>query len=328
MMCKHEIIGKPYNSQILGLKNSPLDTLAQVPTKDGGRSVKSLKKRARAKYFTLERLQPLLKIQSPLHKQYMRALYCAHELVQEGGKIITKYCNSRVCHVCNRIRTGKFLNAYEIPMRELGGLEFVTLTVPNCSEKSLPFVVSEMLKNSTNIRRVFRERRHVKISGIQKLEITYNDERKDFHPHLHIVVNKGVGHEMIMEWMKRYPSASIKAQDVRIADENSYRELFKYTTKFKKYTGREDVVMENAQALDIIMRSLHGRRTLQPFGDLKKHQVSEDVDETDAQEYSDIPDTSMSMQVWIWQDHDWVNSDGILLSGYIPSNIQLIEKIE
>jgi len=126
-----------------------------------------------------------------------------------------------------------------------------------------------------------------------------------------------VGEELINEWLKRFPEANRGAQDIRSADENSMIELFKYTTKLttkNKVTREGDqVTMEvNPEALDTIFRSLYKKRAFQSMGWVK--QVSEDIDEVDAQIVEDVED---GVDVWKWEQEasDWVNSYGELLTG-------------
>ncbi len=72
---------KDTNSSNTTKKSASLDTLAQLPTAD-----KTLYKKARAKYYTNAIVAPLLYLDSPLHKQYQRAYYCNHTIIQDGNK--------------------------------------------------------------------------------------------------------------------------------------------------------------------------------------------------------------------------------------------------
>ena len=299
----------------------PLDTLAQLPTK----GVKTLQKKARSKWYTYASIQPLLKIEdSPLHKQYKNALNCCNVLEQRDNKITAKHCNSRACHICNRIRTAKFMNGYITPLQELGELEFVTLTIPNVSDHILERMVRIMTKRIGDIIRVLNERRKMGVSGIRKIEITYNEKTDTYHPHLHLLVTKGAGKEIVKEWLIRWPQAKRIAQDCRNADKNSLNELFKYTTKvFKKNDTK--TIQINAKALDIILRALHKKRTFQTFGKISKIKVSEEVEQIESQEFTDLPLTR-DFDYWVWNNNDWFShKDGIPLTNYKPPNIQFIE---
>lgn len=290
----------------------PLDTLGQLPTKD----LKNLWKRARSKWYTTAIVGRLLFLGSSLNSYYQRAFYCSHILKQEGNKITAKYCDTRVCHICNRIRTARLMNHYVDQLLNLGEIEFVTLTVPNCSAAALNTVVDEMIKKSSNINRVFRERRNLDISGIRKLEITYNADKDSYHPHLHILVSGGIGNEMVDEWLKRNPDASIKAQDVRPADQKSLNELFKYTTKIA--VKQKQALTVYIPALDVILRSLSGRRCFQPFGKIRA--VDEEITGLQSEEYEGIPE--YDFVEWIWDECDWVNGKETL-TGYISPDFEI-----
>ena len=290
-------------------ENPFLDTLAQPPRNSTEKRGKNLKKRARSKWYTRNIVYSLVDLKSPLTKYYWRAYHCNDCIQQEGKQLKSRYCNTRICHVCNRIRTAKMMNGY---MKQLScrDIEFVTLTVPNVCDTALAYTVENITKTITIIMRKFRERKGISINGIRKIEITYNSNTNTYHPHLHLIVDKG-GQLIVDEWLKRYPKANRKAQDCRRADEASLNELFKYSTKI--IGNKQGEYLIYASALDTIMLSLQNKRCFQPFGDIRK--VSEDVDDDlDAQVY-DIPE--YDFMVWNWEDCDWVNKSRETLTGYI-----------
>jgi hypothetical protein len=295
----------------IGKKPLPLDTLGQLPT-DG---LKTLKKRARSKWWTQAIVGRLLYLESPLHKYYQSAYFCSHILTQTGQKVTAKYCDSRICHVCNRIRTAKMMNGYVTQLQKLGALQFVTLTIPNCNGDDLNDSVSSIIKSFSNIVRVIRERKKIAFSGIRKLEITFNPRTGTFHPHVHALVDSDVGDLIVDEWLKRYPDAVRIAQDVTDADKDSLNELFKYTTKI--VAGRNKNVFDVfIPAIDRIMIALRGRRSFQPFGNIKK--VDEEIGDLDAVDY-DIPEYDFIE--WVWKECDWVNNRKTL-TGYVPPDIE------
>jgi len=293
----------------LSKKHTSLDTLGQLPRELS----KNLLKRARSKWYTERIAGGLVHLNSPLHKYYQRAYYCNTQLSQENLSIKAKYCDTRICHVCNRIRTAKMMNGY---MAQLKGrpIEFVTLTLPNVTAENLRSTCEQILKEATNIVRNFREYKKIDINGVRKLEVTYNQREDTYHPHLHFVVDKA-GKELVAEWLKRIPTANRKGQDYRPADQNSLNELFKYTTKIIGHKPGEYIVY--TKALDNIMQALRKKRCFQPFGDVKK--VSEEITpELKVQVYDIKPYDFMT---WQWEDCDWVNSERETLTGYISPDV-------
>lgn len=307
-------------------KSTPiLDTLAQVPPN----TIKSLSKRARSKWYTTAIVSRLKYIEeTTLKKYYSHAWNCCQKLYQDGKKLTSRYCNTRVCHICTRIRTAKLMNGYVDQLMKLEDVEFVTLTVKNCSGDELNQVVDNILKQIVLIIRNLREKKGIKVNGIRKLEITYNLYTDTYHPHLHLLVDKNVGIQIVDQWLQRMPNAKrqgwdksknkyVDIQDVRKADKNSLSEIFKYTTKIivaKK--GQMDVYI---RPLDTILKCLYRRRCFQPFGLIKM--VSEDVDELDGMVYEELEDTCGGIVEWVWKECDWVNGKDTL-TGYIPPDIE------
>ena len=292
-----------------------LDTLAQVPPN----SRVDLQKRARSKWYTTAVVSRLKYVfNTKLRKYYSHAWNCNNEIIQDGRKLKSRYCNTRICNVCTRIRTAKLMNGYVDQIMQLEGVEFVTLTVKNCKEEDLINIVDEMLKKITLITRNLREKKGIKVSGIRKIEITYNAFTDTFHPHLHLLVDKNAGNIYVEEWLKRNPSSKRQAQDVRKADKGSLAEIFKYTTKMVvRKNGQLNFYLE---ALNTILECLYKRRCFQPFGIVRM--VSEEVDELDCVEYDDLPEELGNPIVWEWNECDWVYQKDTL-TGYVPPEIEI-----
>lgn len=143
------------------------------------------------------------------------------------------------------------------------------------------------------------------VSGIRKIEITYNQYRNDYHPHLHILIDKDAGEELKNEWIKRNPTCNPSAQQNRkTITENTFKELFKYTTKFE---SNADEIFVNA--LDVIFQSLYGIRSFQPFGKIKKQ--TEEVTEMELTSViENLEKSGLNFQNtnWVWSHEDWLNS--------------------
>ena len=309
-----------------GIKYPILDTLAQVPPN----TLDTLKKRARSKWYTVNIVSRLKYLpETKLRKYYSHAWNCNHTLYQDGQKLTSRYCNTRVCHVCIRIRTAKLMNGYVDQLMKLENTQFVTLTVPNCTGKDLRSVEDEMLKQIVLIIRNLREKKSIPVSGIRKLECTYNSIFNTYHPHLHLLVDKGCGKLIVDQWLKRMPNAKnevwdknkkcmVSLQDVRKADKGSLAELFKYTTKIVADRKNKDINIY-LSPLNLILETLHRRRCFQPFGMVKM--VSEDVEELDGKVYSDLEDNGGGITEWVWKDCDWLNGKKTL-TGYVPPDIE------
>lgn len=300
-----------------------LDTLAQLatPAPDkglrGGKSV--LLKRARSKYITNNITLKLADLDNARKKSYYNTFHCCRQMVQQGKKVTSKYCNNRWCLTCNRIRTAKLVNGYMKPLlQEMEDKYFVTLTIPNVPAEMLSETLDTMHSTFRAIMKTFekQEKRSVGIKkrlvGIRKLETTFNPAAGTFHPHYHNVVEgKETAEALVDEWLKRYPDANRAAQNVKPADAGSVMELFKYFTKI----ATNKVV--HIQALDTIIAAMRGRRVFQAMG-IKKN-VSEDIEELRSQIYADLEERE-AFWTWIEGGSDWVDgSTGEMLTGYVPS---------
>ena len=276
-------------------------TLAQLPT-DLKRPPENLRKRARSKWFTRQITSALLELSdTSLEKYYLNAHNCNNTIIQEGQKMTARYCNSRVCNICNRIRTAKMMNGYILQFSQFKKLEFVTLTVPNVEAQNLRTKIEEMTQKISNIIRVLREKRKFDISGIRKAETTYNFDVNTYHPHFHILCN-GYGKIIVDEWLKYNLDANILGQDVREATQESLNELFKYSTKFLSKSMNKNEVDLFVKPLDNIMSAYYNKRTFQPFGKIRK--ITEDVDEISSQIYENIPEYEFAY--WNWNNEsDW-----------------------
>jgi len=291
---------------------SALDKLAQ-PRKA---CLNPLQKRARAKTITLVMVHRLMKVKhTPLHNSYARTLECGSVILQADKTLTSKYCNNRWCLVCNRIRTAKMLNGYEKPLQKLKQPYLVTLTLPNVTRGKLHTTVDLMLSELQRIRDTMRKRGRPAV-GIRKLEITYNREADTYHPHLHMIIEGvAIAGEVRDEWLLRFPRASDRAQDIRKAKPGAYKELFKYFTKLvMSSNGR---VYFEPIPMDVIFRSMKGRRVFQPMGITKE--VNEDIEELHSKEFKELDPGNYN---WYWQKDvfDWVDLEsGELLTGYHPN---------
>jgi plasmid rolling circle replication initiator protein Rep len=336
-----QVITNRENSKDKAKNSLPLDNIAQLPTT----TKETLSKRARSKFYTQKIVTPLLYLKSPLHKNYERAFHCGAVIKQYGKKTVSQYCNSRICHVCNRIRTAKMMAGYIEPLRNLGYLYFTTLTTPNVKAEVLATTIQKMLKDMSNIIRVLRERKKINISGIRKIEITYNSKMDTYHPHFHILHNEDVGDMIIEEWLKRNPLAKKqgwdrkekKMVDLQVSkivtkknddDKKFLNEIFKYASKFViKDDKQRNILNVYVPALDNILRALHTKRAIQSFGEIRKLKINEDMEESPeliAQEVQDIEEEIYKEWQWASIDdiYDWLDSNGKRLTNYEPPDIE------
>jgi len=352
-----------------GCKSAPLDTLAQlatIPKSDGLEDFStqaittisdraSLVKRARRKYMTNGYTLALVSAEeqnpeSSLRKAYWNTYHCAGSIsLKNDGKVSGKYCKNRWCLVCNSIRTAQLMEKYLPELDSWENKHFVTLTIPNVEAPDLKASIELMQFIFNRIKKRISKRaergKGESLKGIRKLEVTYNPERNDFHPHYHVILNSRENAAFLHRyWLKEYNrmyfssvwgKASFKAQDVRKADEKSTRELFKYFTKV--ISGKEKGKrMIYADAMDVMFNAVKGKRVFQNFGfKVKDRPLS---DEERAEKLKEAKERKEAYAVahyeWNQEKGDWETSTEYkvdpetgevedlpsVLSGYVPGD--------
>lgn len=113
---------------------------------------------------------------------------------------VNRCTNNRFCPNCRRLDLAKMIHKFRVPFSNLlesGYLPLLlTLTVPNCSAENLDFTINKLNKDFKKFYQLYSRdetkgfsNRSIVIEGALKvLEITYNSERKTYHPHLHCIV--------------------------------------------------------------------------------------------------------------------------------------------
>lgn len=299
-----KIVKKQLNS------GETLDKLAQLSSKHNGNKT-SLIKRAKRKYIGSAYIKKLAALDSPLHNSYNNSLSdCANVLTQIDKTITSKYCKNRWCLVCNSIRTAKLINEYLPVLKPLKNKYLLTLTIPNVRHDKIYDEIRKMTETWRKINLSINQYSKVKLKGVRKLECTYNYKRNDYHPHFHILISgKKNAEKILKQWLKHYPAANRKAQDIRPANNDSLMEIFKYFTKIIADNKKIHI-----QPLDHIFFAMRGKRVYQPFG-IKKV-ISEEIEELQSEEITGIePKTTF----WKWLKQDWIDYETAeLLTGYEP----------
>lgn len=288
-------------------------------------------KRAKVKFTQQKLLRALVKLGSPLAKKYDATLFCSSVLQQDGNKLRSRFCNNRWCNICNRIRTAKLIKGYGAAIDSMLDPRFVTLTVPNVPATELRAEIRRMISEFRKIQELRRKHKKPLIRGIRKLEVTYNPDLQNFHPHFHFIVEgEAAADELIQAWLDRNTTADKRGQDQREA--KNPIELFKYFAKLTSKSKSDTIIIKAGkmvrieysypEALDLVFQAIEGTRIIQPIGGIKY--VKEDIEDLETVVVEDLdPEEAL----WIYQDRDWVNVyTGELLTGYEPSRRDLSKR--
>lgn len=290
-------------------------------------------KRAKAKFTQQKLIKSLIRLKSPLAKKYDSTLMCSSVIEQVDNKLRSRFCNNRWCNICNRIRTAKLIKGYGPAIDSMLDPRFVTLTVPNVTAENLRAEIRRMVSEFKKIQDLRRKNLQPLITGIRKLEVTYNPDFKNYHPHFHFIIDgEQIAKELIESWMDRHNKADIRAQDQREA--KNPIELFKYFAKLTSKSKSDTIIIRAGKmvrieysypkALDKIFVAIEGTRIIQPVGKIKYIKDAENISEL---ETVTVDDLDKEEALWIYQENDWVNVyTGELLTGYQPSRRDLSKR--
>jgi hypothetical protein len=270
---------------------------------------RDLLKKAKRKALTTVLSLKLMSLKNGNEKAYRNMYYCNSLLSQDGQELKTSYCKSRFCSVCNAIKTANLINGYLPELQNMANPHFMTLTIKAVGGKQLKPAIDRMQKDFRAILLNFAKYKKLKIKAIRKLECNFNDEKKTFNPHFHLIIEGRDNAELLRAaWLELNPRSNLKGQDIRPADMDSMVELFKYATKIIT-KGKIHI-----KAMDKIFSALRRKRVIQPIG-IKKFV---DEDEREKVIYTGLTEDQTQ---WSWEDgaFDWINTQtGECLTGFTP----------
>ena len=289
-------------------KHTTLDTLEVTSDLFFSKPHESLYHSALRKGYTNVTLGRLIDVSNKVwNGRYWKTFHCSKTKLQDGDVLRGSLCRQRWCQNCNRIKTAELRNAYEKPFKDLqdeDDLYFITLTSPTVKKSKLNDEITKRYKAFTRIKDNLRKRYSINLVGCRKLEVTYNQEKDWYHPHFHFIQKGKKEAEMLLKlWMKQFPRAGLKGQEVKLIPKNNdgkdLQEIFKYATK---HEVKDET---SAEALHHIYACIRGRRVFQTYGKLKK------VEEVKEANNSEIKADWLEFGYHIWEfnDHtkDWIN---------------------
>lgn len=189
------------------------------------------------------------------------------------------FCKNRFCPICSWLKARK--NAFEIlellkvlEKKENKRFVFITLTIPNVSGSVLKNTITEMNKS---FERLFKTE-DVKIINhgyIRKLEVTYNQDRNDYHPHFHAIVAVNSSYftsrdylkkrRLLELWQKAARDYSITQVDIKPVRMGSIKEVMEIAT----YSAKQGELYLNKKVFDGFYNGLY-RKKLITFNGLFK----------------------------------------------------------
>lgn len=182
-------------------------------------------------------------------------------------------CKNRFCPICAWKKSRKDALALSVMMSYLKQEEkkefiFLTLTAPNVPADEL----NDEIKHYNQSFQRLMQRKEVKniVKGYaRKLEITYNEERDDYHPHFHVLiaVNKSYFNQATQyisrdRWLELWQQVTknpfitqVDVRKVRSLKENRIFEVAKYSAKDSDY-------LINQKVFEVFYKALKGKRLI------------------------------------------------------------------
>lgn len=263
--------------------------------KSKSRQVEEILQKLEKKQLTKEKLEQLglkhfsEKTLQRIHDcgNFIQSVLTADE---STGKVVkANRCMNRFCPICLATRSRKQGFALGVILETLREnydykFLFLTLTVPNVPGHEL---IKELQKQYGSLKRFIQRKQFKNISKgyVRKTEITYNPNRNDFHPHIHMLIavdenyftrENYVKQETWLEiWKKCKRDDSITQVHIKKANEESFRELAKYEAKDLEYLNYGEEVF------DVFFKALKGRKTLTFNGCFQEHKKLFELGEFD-----------------------------------------------
>jgi plasmid rolling circle replication initiator protein Rep len=203
------------------------------------------------------------------------------------------FCKNRFCPMCAWRQAKKDALRISILMEYIEqehGKDFIylTLTAPNVKGESLSEEITKYNKAFKNLMKLEMVKK-INQGYIRKLEITYNENRGDYHPHFHcvITVNKSyfISRDYINKnrwlelWRGVMKDPAIKNIDVRkIKKDKNNKEI----NEIAKYAAKDSDYICSQNVFDEFYRALKGRQVMTYnglFSDANKKYKAGDLDE-------------------------------------------------
>lgn len=192
------------------------------------------------------------------------------DITKEKKKLKHAYfCKNRFCPFCAWRKSQKQALMISTIMRYLKDQDFefifLTLTSPNVIGDDLEDEIKRFSYSFTKLMK--RKKVAGSILGyVRNLEITYNKNRDDFHPHLHVLlcVNKSYftnskkyisRDEWLKLWRESMKDSAITQVDVRKVNAASKKAIY----ELSKYTSKDEDYLVNKEVFDYFYTSLKGK---------------------------------------------------------------------
>ncbi|EFF27283.1 replication protein [Enterococcus faecium E1679] len=257
--------------------------------------------------------------------EFLLVLMVADKTMEKTKLHRSNNCDNRFCPICAWKKSRK--NALKISvlmqyLREEEKKEFVflTLTAPNVKADELDDEIKHYNKSFQRL----MQRKEVKsvVKGyVRKLEVTYNKERDDYHPHFHVIlaVNKSyftdtkayIARDRWLElWQKSTKNNLITQVDVRKVKATDNK---KEVSEIAKYSAKDSDYLEDEKVFDTFYKSLSGKRLIVYSGLFKD--ASKLYENKELEKYKELDPTQYIYQIFYhWGQQKYLETEKKLMT--------------
>lgn len=208
------------------------------------------------------------------------------------------FCNNRFCPFCSWLKAKR--TAFEllelikvVEYKEKFAFLFITLTAPNVPKEKLREEIEEF---NVSFKRLFQTKEFKVFNKgfIRKLEITYNEERDDYHPHFHLVVavNKSyftsrnyMSKKRLLElWQRAKRDTSITQVDIKPCRMDTVKQVMELAT----YSAKQGDLYKSKEIFDGFYEGLFRKKMLVYNGIFKEYKKKIEVGEIDPAEVIEL----------------------------------------
>ena len=208
------------------------------------------------------------------------------------------FCNNRFCPFCSWLKAKR--TAFEllelikvVEYKEKFAFLFITLTAPNVPKEKLREEIEEF---NVSFKRLFQTKEFKVFNKgfIRKLEITYNEERDDYHPHFHLVVAVNKSYftsrnymskkRLLKLWQRAKRDTSITQVDIKPCRMDTVKQVMELAT----YSAKQGDLYKSKEIFDGFYEGLFRKKLLVYNGIFKEYKKKIEVGEIDPAEVIEL----------------------------------------
>lgn len=283
-------------------------------------NLEKLEKLKQKKEF--ERFMKILKISD---KKLKRVQECSSKINMISNAEKTKgmlsggeFCNDRMCPRCSkRMMKKKAIEIIKLlaVAKQKYDYEFIflTLTAPNVKAEMLDAEIKDFNKSFERMSKI-KDFKACSNGYMRKLEITYNAERNDYHPHFHciIAVNKSYfkskNYISRKKWLEMWQSAkrdkTITQVDVRKIELLEFKNIYEIATYSAKH---KDLYDNGAKVFEVFYKVFKGKKVFAYngiFRDLKKLEKTNPEEFEDIEMFQELKETMVQKIFYEWREEN------------------------